>query len=244
MSPFLDALSSGLQTAKLKSEAFDVKKIAVIGAGPSGVAAAKYLLAEEAFDKIDVFEQRDNVGGVWNYTAEADHQMRQVPRTNPHEPLERPVWRDSAGRKQPVFISPLYNTLETNIPYPLMQFSDLDFPKDTQLFPPREVVLRYLESYAEDIRHLIRFSTQVVDVHLQMDGCHQRWLVRTQDLLTSATKDSTYDAVVIASGHYNVPYIPDIPGAQAWDRAYPGAMVHSKFYRSRDQFGNKVDVFA
>lgn len=244
MSPFLNTLSDGLRTAKVKSEAFDVRRIAIIGAGPSGVAAAKYLLAEEAFDKIDVFEQRSNVGGVWNYTAEADDQMRHVPRTNPHEPLERPVWRDSVGRKQPVFISPMYNALETNIPYPLMQFSDLEFPKDTQLFPPREVVLSYLERYAEDMRHLIRFSTQVVDVHLQMDGYHPRWLVRTQDILTTATEDLTYDAVIIASGHYNVPYIPDILGAQAWDRAYPRAMIHSKFYRSRDQFKDKVDVFA
>lgn len=244
MSPFLRALSSGLRTTGSRSESFDVKRIAIIGAGPSGVAAAKYLLDEEAFNKIAVFEQRSNVGGVWNYTAEADDQMRQVPRTNQHEPLEQPVWRDSVGRKQPVFISPMYDTLETNIPYPLMQFSDLDFPKDTQLFPPRQVVLSYLERYAEDIRHLIQFSTQVVDVHLQMDGCHPRWLVRTQDVLTSATKVSTYDAVVIASGHYNVPYIPNIPGAEAWDRAYPRAMIHSKFYRSRDNFKDKVAIFA
>lgn len=244
MFAFLGALPGGLRKAKPKPEAFDVKKIAIIGAGPSGVAAAKYLLAEEAFDKIDVFEQRSNVGGVWNYTAETDDQLRQVPRTNPHEPLERPVWRNSDGKSRPVFVSPMYDTLETNIPYPLMQFSDFEFPRYTQLFPPREVVLEYLEKYAEAVRNLIQFSTQVMDVHLRIEGCHSRWLVKTQNILTTATEESTYDAVVIASGHYNVPYIPDISGAQAWDRAYPGAMIHSKFYRSRDGFKNKVGVSA
>ena len=223
-----------------KSAGFDVKKIAIVGAGPSGLAAAKYLLAEEAFDKIDIFEQRSNVGGVWNYTAEANDQLRQVPRTDPHEPLERPLWRECNGEKEPIFVSPMYNALETNIPQTLMQFSDLDFPQGTQLFPPREVVLMYLEKYAEDIRHLIRFYTQVVDVRSQTNGGHLSWLVKTQNILTSIIEESTYDAVVIASGHYNVPYIPDIPGVQAWDRIYPGSVTHSKFYRSPDDFKDKV----
>ena len=244
MLAFLSVLSGGLRKASSKPERFDLKRIAIIGAGPSGLAAAKYLLAEDAFDTIDIFEQRSNVGGAWIYTAEADDQLRQVPRTSPHEPLERPLWRDSNGEKQPIFVSPMYNTLETNIPHPLMQFSDLEFPKDTQLFPLREVVVRYLEKYAEDVQHLIRFSTQVVNVHLQMDGCHPRWLFRTKSILTTATTESTYDAVVIASGHHNVPYIPDIPGAQAWDHAYPGVMTHSKFYRSPDDFKDKVAVSA
>ena len=40
------------------SGTFDVKRIAVIGAGPSGLAVAKYLLAEKAFDKVDIYEQQ------------------------------------------------------------------------------------------------------------------------------------------------------------------------------------------
>lgn len=44
---------------------FAVKRVCVIGAGPTGLAAAKYLVAEDAFDKIDVFEQQSEAGGVW-----------------------------------------------------------------------------------------------------------------------------------------------------------------------------------
>lgn len=43
---------------------FNVKRIAIIGGGPAGVAAAKFLLAENAFDKVDIFEQQAQVGGV------------------------------------------------------------------------------------------------------------------------------------------------------------------------------------
>ena len=39
---------------------FGVKRIAIIGAGPSGLAVAKYIMAEKAFDKIDILEQQSD----------------------------------------------------------------------------------------------------------------------------------------------------------------------------------------
>lgn len=45
----------------------DVKlKIAVIGAGPSGLCAAKHSL-DRNYD-VTVFEQTSKVGGLWNYS--------------------------------------------------------------------------------------------------------------------------------------------------------------------------------
>ncbi len=49
-----------------------------------------------------------------------------------------------------------------------------------------------------------------------------------------------FDAVVVASGHYWVPYIPAIEGLEAFEKARPGAVLHSKHYRGRDQFKGKV----
>lgn len=43
-----------------------VKRVAIIGAGPSGLAVAKYLLAENAFDKIDIYEQQYGVSSSCN----------------------------------------------------------------------------------------------------------------------------------------------------------------------------------
>lgn len=42
-----------------------VKRVAVIGAGPSGAIAVDALAKEQAFDVIKVFERREAVGGCW-----------------------------------------------------------------------------------------------------------------------------------------------------------------------------------
>jgi cation diffusion facilitator CzcD-associated flavoprotein CzcO len=41
------------------------RRVAVIGAGPSGLAAVRALSDENVFDTIRVFERRDRVGGIW-----------------------------------------------------------------------------------------------------------------------------------------------------------------------------------
>ena len=42
-----------------------VKRVAVIGAGPSGAIAVDALTQEKAFDVIRVFERREGPGGCW-----------------------------------------------------------------------------------------------------------------------------------------------------------------------------------
>jgi cation diffusion facilitator CzcD-associated flavoprotein CzcO len=41
------------------------KRVAVIGAGPSGLSAVRALADENVFDTIRLFERRDEVGGIW-----------------------------------------------------------------------------------------------------------------------------------------------------------------------------------
>ena len=42
-----------------------VKRVAVIGAGPAGAIAVDALAQEKAFDIIRVFERREGPGGCW-----------------------------------------------------------------------------------------------------------------------------------------------------------------------------------
>lgn len=49
-----------------------------------------------------------------------------------------------------------------------------------------------------------------------------------------------FDALVVATGHYNVPWFPDIPGLIEYDERFPGRILHSKHFRSADKFKGKV----
>ncbi|KAI1853684.1 hypothetical protein JX266_001668 [Neoarthrinium moseri] len=235
---------------------FNVKSVAIIGAGPSGLAAAKYLRAQSRasaaspapFTRITIFEQQAQVGGVWYYSARPT-ETQHIPQTSPFcppDPPLRPREGEDDGSKPPIFPSPMYQDLHTNIPHTLMQYSDMPFPEGKPIFPERETVQRYLEDYATDVRHLIRFSTSVIDVRPEAEEgesdrqvSSERWTVASRNLLTGASTTETYDAVVVASGHYSVPYVPDVPGVREFDAAHPGAVAHSKRYRTPDAYAGK-----
>lgn len=53
-----------------------------------------------------------------------------------------------------------------------------------------------------------------------------------------------FDAVVVATGHYWVPYVPQIEGLEEFEQARPGSVIHSKLFRGREQFRNKVTKLA
>ncbi|EGP85758.1 uncharacterized protein MYCGRDRAFT_74228 [Zymoseptoria tritici IPO323] len=213
--------------------------VCILGAGPSGLAAAKYLLAERAFSRIAIFEQRSNVGGLWNYfpIEQGAPQNLSIPQTNPHAGLDKPVWSDHADAAQ--FVSPVYERLETNIPRGLMGFSDLPWPDDTQLFPKHTQVLEYIKKYSEDVQHLIQFNTQVVSVQ-SIDS--EKWSIRTQAITRTGIapiREETFDAVIVANGHYDVPHIPQVPGIEAWNEIYPDHISHSIFYRKPEHYTDK-----
>lgn len=167
-----------------------------------------------------------------------------VPQLSPNEAIEEPAWRPSGqpeGPREPIFLSPVYQTLETNIPKELMRFSDKPFPPDAQLFPKHETVLKYLKEYAEEVMDFIQFETQVLDIR-PSEANSSAWSVTSRSLINGTQRTDNYDAVVVATGHYNVPYVPDIHGIAAWDKRYPGIISHSKFFDTPEAFRDKKVV--
>lgn len=213
---------------------FDVRKVAVIGAGPCGLAAAKYLTAQEAFESVVVFEQNPEVGGVWYYSRKPVETVR-VPQVSPFIPPDPPI----ESEKGPVFPSPLYEDLTTNIPWTIMKYGDLDFPHDGCIFPTRQGVQEYLVKYSQDIRHLIKFSTQVKSVDLRRERGHDRWDIETENLIDGQRSKDTFDAVVVANGHYATTYIPDVKNITEFNAAHPGVISHAKSYRVPEIYADK-----
>lgn len=136
----------------------------------------------------------------------------------------------------------MYEGLETNLPHTLMQYSDTPFPPSTQLFPTRETVLRYLETYACDVMDMIRFDHRVVDVSAcGGDG----WDVVTESTVGDENyyRVERFDAVVVANGHCEWPLLPDVEGLDAWCREVPGSVHHSVGYKNAEAFVDKVSRY-
>ena len=199
----------------------------------------RYLLDEKKFDLVRLFERRDTVGGVWNYSPFTVGRLNDVPTKGP---TENGLAEDdeNVADEHGVNLSPMYDQLETNIPNSMMRHSDLLFPAGTSLFPRREVVLRYLKDYAKAVLDLIWFRAEVVRIRHEEHEDRPVWTLSIKDLRTLSTTVDRYDAVVVATGHYDVPYIPDVKGMSAWNQQYPGRITHSKYYRSPDIFEGKV----
>ncbi|KAI0124205.1 hypothetical protein BJ170DRAFT_75777 [Xylariales sp. AK1849] len=222
-----------------------IQSVAIIGAGPSGLASAKYLLSQSQsspsspFQHITIFEQQAQVGGVWFYSA-TPSATRHIPQTSAFCPPDPPLRDVRTKEGKPVYANPMYEDLHTNIPHTLMQFSDSGFGAGGRIFPERDAVQAYLEHYAADVRHLIRFSTSVVDVKLRLvEGAREQWDLRSRDLLTDVESTATFDALVVASGHYSVTYVPELEGIREFDEAHPGVITHSKYYRTPGKYAGK-----
>src|SRR3981081_3913349 len=94
----------------------------------------------------------------------------------------------------------------------------LVMPRTFPLYPAREQVVEYLESYAAhfDIRPV--FNTTVS--HLRRDGTQWRADIAHGSMLAPV--------VVVPAGDRDAPYRPSWPGSEA----YQGGVVHSSEYRN------------
>ncbi|CAO3702153.1 unnamed protein product [Rhizopus stolonifer] len=185
----------------------NIKRVAVIGGGPGGIAAARALYKENAFDIITVYDRNTQVGGTWVYDSNTD--------PPPPIPSTDALEVDFTLQAHKLH-SPIYASLRANLPKSVMCYRDVAFNPKVPLFAHHQQVLDYLQTIvvSENLLPLFRFSTRVDRVEPQKDV----WIVSTTDLTLGKQSDQEFDAVVIATGHYNVPYIPNIPGVDQLSR--------------------------
>lgn len=85
---------------------------------------------------------------------------------------------------------------------------------------------------------LISYNTTVE--HVEKTGDEWKVVLRREGQKQDYWWSETFDAVVVASGHYWVPYIPAVEGLEQFEKTRPGSVVHSKHFRGRDSFHDKV----
>jgi dimethylaniline monooxygenase (N-oxide forming) len=167
-------------------------KVAVIGAGPGGLVAARFLLSEGL--EPTLFEQGKRIGGQWS-----------------GEPQLSAVWP----------------SMRTNTSRIMTAFSDLPHEPGTPTYPSNQCMAAYLERYAKtfDLIRRIRLNTPVLEVRRAPDG---GWMVKT------AAGEERFEQVIVASGRYNKPIIPDVPGLQSFTGS--GGVHHAFAYKHPEHF--------
>ncbi|KAI8096678.1 uncharacterized protein BX664DRAFT_274874 [Halteromyces radiatus] len=213
-----------------------IRRVAVIGAGPGGLIAAKQLKEEGVFDKITVFERNDQVGGTWIYSSETNNNPP-LPSVNALQ-VDPPVLDNNKVPKFCPLKSAVYAGLHTNLPTSVMKYRDFDFDANVPLFPSHGHVLHYLQQFtqAHDLQPLIQFNTSVVKA--DYDDKLNEWTLTLQTKQDGLYTD-TFDAVIVATGHYAIPYIPDFDGIDSLD-INGISWMHSRDYRLPDTFKDKT----
>jgi trimethylamine monooxygenase len=196
------------------------KRVAVIGAGPSGLAQLRAFQSAKAkgedIPEVVCFEKQANWGGLWNYT-----------------------WRTGLDEHgEPVHCS-MYRYLWSNGPKEGLEFADYSFEehfgKQIASYPPRAVLFDYIEGRVKKagVRDWVRFSTTVRMVNYNKDKGN--FTVTVHDLKADRMYSEEFDNVVVASGHFSVPNVPEYPGFDKFN----GRVLHAHDFRDAREFAGK-----
>ena len=195
-------------------------RVAVIGAGPSGLAALRAFQSaakkKAKIPEVVCFEKQGDWGGLWNYT-----------------------WRtglDEYG--EPVHCS-MYRYLWSNGPKECLEFADYSFEehfgKPIATYPPREVLWDYIKGRVEKakVRKWVRFNTPVRMV--DWDNKKKRFHVTVHDRVKDRMYTEEFDYVICASGHFSTPHVPFFEGLDKFN----GRVLHAHDFRDALEFKDK-----
>ena len=191
------------------------KRVAIIGAGPSGLAQMRAFQSAAAkgedIPEIVCYEKQSNWGGLWNYT-----------------------WRTGLDQYGEPVHGSMYRYLWSNGPKEGLEFADYSFEehfgKQIASYPPRAVLLDYIEGRVKKagVRNWIKFKTIVSRVEAE---CH-KFSVTSRDLPSGAESTEVFDYVVCASGHFSTPNMPDFEGFNS----FKGRILHAHDFRDALEF--------
>ena len=196
------------------------KRVGIIGAGPSGLAQLRaFKSAEEKgadVPEVVCFEKQSDWGGLWNYT-----------------------WRTGLDENGEIVHSGMYRYLWSNGPKEALEFADyyfddhFDYPIAS--YPPREVLFDYIQGRVikAGVRDKIRFNTVVREVSFSDDT--KMFTIRVHDFENEKSYTEEFDYVVVASGHFSTPNVPEYEGFSHFN----GRILHAHDFRDALEFKGK-----
>lgn len=161
--------------------------------------------------EIVCFEKQADWGGQWNYT-----------------------WMTGLDQHGEPVHSSMYRNLWSNGPKEVLEFADYTFDEHfgraISSYPPRPVLWDYISGRVEktDVRRLVRFETVVRLTSFDEDS--GKFTVTSEHLPSGETAVEEFDHVVVASGHFSFPRIPEFAGIET----FPGIVGHAHDFRGAE----------
>ena len=191
------------------------KRVAILGAGPSGLAQLRAFQSAKAngddIPEIVCYEKQSDWGGLWNYT-----------------------WRTGLDQYGEPVHGSMYRYLWSNGPKEGLEFADYSFEehfgKQIASYPPRAVLFDYIKGRVEKagVREWIKFETAVKNVSYENGKFH----VTVRDLPSDTTTTEEFDHVICCTGHFSTPNAPQFDGFEK----FPGRILHAHDFRDAVEF--------
>ncbi|CAI2366805.1 unnamed protein product [Moneuplotes crassus] len=180
-----------------------VPKVAIIGAGVSGLISARHL---KDIAHIKVYESKQDIGGCWLYTEESERN---------HPDLDSNAYYKLYGNLH----SSLYHNLLTNIPKECMTWKDHYHHEDTPYIMPSETFLEYIREYVDkfELTQYIEFNRAVTSLRRVEETEENSHKFKIEHVHTNTKEESEvveeyFDYVMVCNGHFSTPKIPDFKG--------------------------------
>jgi cation diffusion facilitator CzcD-associated flavoprotein CzcO len=132
----------------------------------------------------------------------------------------------------------------TQEPFPLKLVGELESASVDKNTPFRksEVIREWVDGLVSrnNYRDLVEFNTTVE----KAEKIGSEWVLTLRKSLPGGSHNywwqESFDALIVASGHYSIPNIPNVPGLVELEEHHPGTVEHSKGYRGPENYRNKV----
>ena len=128
--------------------------------------------------------------------------------------------------------SGVWPSMVTNTERLMSEFSDLAHANDTPLYPSNQAMCAYLQCYAEtfDLVARTRLRTRVVALDRAAGGA---WSVHSIGP-DGVSREETFPFVVVASGRFNRPSLPQVPGLDTFSGS--SGVAHTFSYRGAERY--------